>query len=113
MEDVSEWGGALFFGAGRLCSTWLLIFSMQVEAMVNASIIICAHNPRPHYLDRVLAGLRIRYSLTTNGNSCSSTMPLNRRWRHVGTSPGIQMPVISAKMNLGLRQHADVEWQRQ
>ena len=26
--------------------------------MVDATIIICTHNPRPHYLDRVLAALR-------------------------------------------------------
>jgi glycosyltransferase involved in cell wall biosynthesis len=26
--------------------------------MVRASVIICTHNPRPHYLDRVLTGLR-------------------------------------------------------
>ena len=36
----------------------LLLALKHFGAMVDASVIICAHNPRPHYLDRVLEALR-------------------------------------------------------
>jgi glycosyltransferase involved in cell wall biosynthesis len=35
-----------------------VLSSLLASAMTEASVIICAHNPRPHYLERVLEALR-------------------------------------------------------
>jgi glycosyltransferase involved in cell wall biosynthesis len=52
--------------------------------MLELSVIICAHNPRPHYLDRVLEALRSQtlpkqqWELLLIDNSSST--PLRAQW---------------------------------
>jgi glycosyltransferase involved in cell wall biosynthesis len=56
--------------------------------MVDASIIICTHNPRPHYLDRVLSALR------------SQELPCNQ-WELLLVDNASQPPLAS---------HWDLSW---
>jgi glycosyltransferase involved in cell wall biosynthesis len=63
--------------------------------IIDASVIICAHNPRPHYLHRVLEGLR------------NQALP-SERWELLLIDNGSKEPLTSKSLNLVWHPHSRV-----